>query len=75
MDKENIALVIAQNGLKTAATLLLAKKIKLEKQLSKAKLEEQDALRQRILKAEKLAIALNSADAGINEYTAQVAAL
>jgi len=35
MDKETIALVIAQNGLKTASLLLTAKVARLEKQLAK----------------------------------------
>jgi hypothetical protein len=34
MDKETIALIIAQNGLGTASAILLAKAMKLEKKLS-----------------------------------------
>lgn len=75
MDKETIVLIIAQNGLGTAFTLLLAKKAKLEKQLAKAKPENQEAIQAQILKADKLAIALKAADTGIKEYQAEVAAL
>lgn len=76
MDKETIALVIAQNGLGTAATILLAKKIKLEKQHGKAKTPaEAGKLAEQARRVEKLAIALKAADDGIKQYTAEVAAL
>lgn len=71
----DIALIIAQNGLSTASKLLLAKKAKLEKQLAKAKPENQEAIEALILKTEKLAIALKAADTGITEYQIEVAAL
>ena len=75
MDKETVALIIAQNGLGTAATILLAKKLKLEKQLAKAKPEELEAIRKKVVGTEKLAIALKAANDGINQYNAEVAAL
>lgn len=75
MDKETIALIIAQNGLGTAATIMTAKKIKLEKQLAKAKPEDRETIRKKVIGAEKLAIALRAANDGINQYNAEVAGL
>lgn len=67
MDRITLALVIAQNGLRAAATLLAAKAAKAEKagtgtgpEAAKAK---KDAA-----KAKKLAAALSAADAGITSY-------
>ncbi len=69
MDKETIALIIAQNGLGTAATLLNAKAAKLKKQWEKAKSDVDRALIQvQITKANKLAVALKLANDGIVQY-------
>lgn len=73
MDKEAIALIIAQNGLGTAAALLTGKKIKLERQFAKAKPEDQAAIRQKIQNTEKLAVALRLANDGIISYQAETA--
>jgi CRISPR/Cas system CMR-associated protein Cmr5 small subunit len=69
MDKETTILIIAQNGLTTAAALFTAKATKLEKQADKAtdpatktKLTKQAA------KTRKLAAVLTSADTGITTY-------
>lgn len=67
MDKITIALIIAQNGLRTAAGLLTAKATKAETQAAagggdSAKLKKDAA------KARKLAAALNAADTGITAY-------
>ena len=76
MDKETVALIIAQNGLGTASTLLMAKKSRLEKQHGKAKTpDEAGKLAEQMRKAEKLAIALKAANDGIVAYQAEVAAL
>lgn len=75
MDKETITLIIAQNGLGTAVTILTAKANKLRKKADnatdatvKAKLES-DAK-----KAEKLAGALKIANNGVTEYIAEFSA-
>lgn len=69
MDKETIALIIAQNGLGTAATLLNAKAAKLQKQWEKAKTDaDRAAIQKRITKANKLAVALKIANDGIVQY-------
>jgi hypothetical protein len=69
MDKENTILIIAQNGLKTAATLLGTKAVRLERQAEKnqgkpgaAKLTKQAA------RNRKLAAILLAADEGITAY-------
>lgn len=73
MDKETIALIIAQNGLKTAATILATKAAKQEKKAdtavdgaAKAKLVKDSS------KAKKLAAALAAADAGISTYLSEI---
>ncbi len=70
MDKETIALIIAQNGLNTAATLLTAKTVKLEKQLAKAGSDKAAAakLNKDITKTKKLAAALTAANEGLTSY-------
>lgn len=70
MDKETIALVIAQNGLTTAATLLTAKVAKLEKQLAKAGDDKAAAakLTKDIAKTKKLVAALSAANDGLTSY-------
>ncbi|MGE0886119.1 MAG: hypothetical protein AB7P14_21500 [Blastocatellales bacterium] len=74
MDKETIALIIAQNGLRAASTILSAKSAKLEKQLAKAKdKQEQAKLTKDANKAKKLAAALLAADEGITAYLRETA--
>lgn len=74
MDKETIALIIAQNGLRTASTILGAKSAKLEKQLAKAKdKQEQAKLTKDANKAKKLSAALLAADEGITAYLRETA--
>lgn len=73
MDKETIALIIAQNGLGTAAALLIGKKVRLERQLAKAKPEDQEAIARKIQNTEKLAVALRLANEGIASYQAETA--
>lgn len=72
MDKETIALIIAQNGLGTAVTLLTAKASKLTK---KAAAAADPAVKEKLTadarKAEKLAGALKIANSGVNEYIAE----
>lgn len=70
MDKETIALVIAQNGLNTAATLLTAKAAKLERQLAKAGNDKAAAskLTKDIAKTKKLVAALSAANDGLTSY-------
>lgn len=69
MDKETIALIIAQNGLSTAATLLNAKAAKLKKQWEKAKNDAaRAAIQRQITKANKLAVALKITNDGIIQY-------
>lgn len=73
MDKETLALIIAQNGLKTASLLLAAKVAKLEKQLAKAGDDKQAAakLTKDINKTKKLSAALAAADDGLTSYLAK----
>jgi hypothetical protein len=70
MDKETIALVIAQNGLTTASTLLTVKVNKLEKQLAKAGIDKATTakLNKDIAKTKKLAAALAAANDGLTSY-------
>lgn len=70
MDKETVALIIAQNGLKTASILLSSKVAKLEKQLAKAGDDKLTAtkLTKDINKIKKLAAALAAADDGLVSY-------
>ena len=69
MDKETIALIIAHNGLSTAATLLQAKATRLAARAEKAK-DPGDAskLSKDAKKAKKLAAALSAADLGLAAY-------
>ncbi len=69
MDKEMTILIIAQNGLKTAATLFASKAVKLDKKLQKeTDKKEIAALKKRLGKAKKLASILTAADEGIAAY-------
>lgn len=72
MDKETIALIIAQNGLKTAATILAAKAAKQEKKAASATdAAEKSKLTKDAAKTKKLAAALAAADQGINTYISE----
>lgn len=75
MDKETIALIIAQNGLGTAATILTVKVAKLEKTLAKTTDAEQImSLTKKIASTKNLATALRIANDGITQYQAETAA-
>lgn len=69
MDKETVALIIAQNGLGTASGLLGIKVAELEKQASA---ETNAAAKKKLLasakKTAKLVKALNAANVGLAEY-------
>jgi hypothetical protein len=69
MDKETTILIIAQNGLKTAATLLNAKALKQERQAEKTSdAQARSKLSKKASKTRKLAAILISADEGITAY-------
>jgi hypothetical protein len=69
MDKETTILIIAQNGLKTAASLLSAKALKQEKQADKTEDgQAKSKLVKKAAKTKKLATILMSADEGITAY-------
>lgn len=76
LDKEMIALVIAQNGLGTAQSLVAIKAATLERQ---AGTEQNAALKRKLLasarKTQKLAAVLNAADVGLAEYLAEASKL
>lgn len=72
MDKETIALIIAQNGLKTASTILAAKAAKQEKKAATlADAAEKTKLTKDAARTKKLAAALVAADQGINTYLSE----
>lgn len=72
MDKETITLIIAQNGLKTAATILAAKAAKQEKKAAGlADSTEKTKMAKNAAKAKKLAAALAAADQGIATYLSE----
>lgn len=68
MDRLTLALIIAQNGLRTASGLLLAKATKAETQAAAATGAEATKLKKEAAKSKKLAAALNAADTGITAY-------
>lgn len=68
MDRITLALVIAQNGLRTAATLLTAKAAKAEAQAGTGTGAEAAKAKKEAAKAKKLAAALSAADTGITSY-------
>lgn len=71
MNKLTIALIIAQNGLKTAAAALTANATKLDGQATSAADKAQaDKLKKKAAKQRNLAKILGSADAGITTYLA-----
>lgn len=62
-------LIIAQNGLKTAATLFSSKALKIEKQIKQATDKKEIAgLKKSLNKLKKLASILSVADQGITSY-------
>lgn len=68
MDKLTLALIIAQNGLRTAASLLTAKATKAETQAGSATGADAAKFKKDAAKARKLAAALSAADTGITSY-------
>ena len=68
MDRITLALVIAQNGLRTAATLLAAKAAKAEAQAGSATGADATKAKKEAAKARKLAAALSASDTGITSY-------
>ena len=68
MDKLTLALIIAQNGLSTAAAALTAKANKLNTQAAAATGAEATKLKKQADKSKKLAAALTAANAGITSY-------
>lgn len=69
MNKEMMTLVIAQNGLKTAAAFFTSKGLKIEKQLKKESDKNEIArLKKSLGKAKKLSSILMAADEGITTY-------
>ncbi len=72
MNKLTIALIIAQNGLRTAASLLTANATKDDASAGKATdKKEADRLKKKAAKAKKLAQVLTAADAGITSYLSE----
>lgn len=68
MDKLTLALIIAQNGLSTAAAALTAKSNKLNTQAAAATGADATKLKKQADKAKKLAAALTAANAGVTSY-------
>jgi len=72
MGKLAIALIVAQNGLRTAASLLAVNATKDEASSGKATdKKEADRLKKKAAKAKKLAQVLTAADAGITSYLSE----
>ena len=72
MDKETTIIIIAQNGLKTAATYFIAKAAKLDKLVDKATdTTAKSKLTKDSAKAKKLASILSAADQGLTAYLAE----
>lgn len=73
MDKETMLLVIAQNGLLTAAAFLDAKIKKEQRKLEKVKDEaERVKIEKGIKKTEKLAAIFRATDTGVKDYMGAV---
>jgi hypothetical protein len=69
MDRETTIIIIAQNGLKTAATYFTAQAVKLGKQADKAKdPATKSKLNKDAAKAKKLATILKASDDGLTSY-------
>jgi hypothetical protein len=72
MDKETTIIIIAQNGLKTAATYFVAKSAKLGKQAEKATdPAAKNKLTKDAAKAKKLASILGASDQGLSAYMSE----
>jgi hypothetical protein len=72
MNKLTIALIIAQNGLRTSASMLSANATKLDAQAEAATDKaEQTRLKKKATKTRKLAQILTAADAGITSYISE----
>ncbi len=72
MNKITIALIIAQNGLRTSASLLSANAAKLDAQAAASTDKaEQTKLKKKATKARKLSQILTAADAGITSYMSE----
>jgi hypothetical protein len=72
MNKITIALIIAQNGLRSAASLLAASAAKHDSQAaSSTDKAEQAKLKKKSAKARKLAQILSASDAGITSYLSE----
>ncbi|MBO0724315.1 MAG: hypothetical protein J2P52_01845 [Blastocatellia bacterium] len=74
MDKETTIIIIAQNGLKTAAAYFTSKAAKLDKQVDKATdSTTKSKLTKDSAKTKKLASILDAADQGLTSYLAESA--
>ena len=73
MDKLTLALIIAQNGLATAAAALTAKANKLDTQAAAATGADATKLKKQADKSRKLAAALTAANTGITSYLTETA--
>jgi hypothetical protein len=72
MNKLTIALIIAQNGLRTASSLLTATAAKNDSQAAASTDKaEQAKLKKKAAKARKLAQILTASDAGITSYLSE----
>ena len=72
MDKETTIIIIAQNGLKTAATYFISKAAKLNKQAEKATdPATKSKLTKDAAKARKLASILTASDQGLTSYLSE----
>ena len=71
MDRLTLALIIAQNGLRTAATLLSARAARAESQAASASGADATKLKKDATRAKRLAAALTAADTGITSYMAE----
>lgn len=72
MTKEEIVLIVARNGLDTAQVILEANARKADKAAQKAAGDEKAKLEKASDKARKLFVALNAAEAGLNDYLANI---
>ena len=73
MDRLTLALIIAQNGLRTAAALLSARSAKAESQAGSASGADATKLKKDAARAKRLAAALTAADTGITSYLTESA--
>ena len=73
MDRLTLALIIAQNGLRTAASLLSARAAKAESQAGSASGADATKFKKDAARAKRLAAALTAADTGITSYLSETA--